>query len=314
MVSQKPRQKFFRLVGITAVAFGLSIVTELKLALADRIGYLGPIGTYSEQATKVYQSEAPGFEQAVPYNTITAVTTAIKSGEIVRGLIPVENSDSGFVVETYGLIFEKLDPGWRVIDEVTIPINYSLLVKPGTKVSDIKKIISQRNALRGVATYLRKNFPRIRPTEVSSTAAAASYVSEGDGTTAAVASQDAAKIYGLQTLATNIQDNDNKTNFWVIVPSNLANEDLDSNHLIIALEAPFGSQIFSSTIAKLSYAGFNVVNVHSTPLGKGIYSYRYLIRFKSNSKVPNVLKRVSILLEAVQQSGGRALLVGAYRR
>jgi prephenate dehydratase len=122
------------------------------------------------------------------------------------------------------------------------------------------------------------------------------------------------QLEGLQSLANNIQDNDNKTNFWVIVRSNLAYEDLDSNHLIIALEAPSDSQIFSSTIAKLSNAGFNVVNVNSMPLGKGIYSYRYLIRFELNSKVSNVFKRVSRLLEAVQQSGGRAVLIGAYKR
>ncbi|MEO1558710.1 MAG: prephenate dehydratase domain-containing protein [Cyanobacteria bacterium J06632_19] len=94
---------------------GLCFITE-KSVLADELGYLGPIGTYSEQATKVYQSQTPGFEKMVPYKTITAVTTAIKSGEVKRGLIPIENSDSGFVAETYGLIFEKLDPEWRIID------------------------------------------------------------------------------------------------------------------------------------------------------------------------------------------------------
>jgi|GEM_PF-4660010 len=113
MILRKPRQKLFTLVGITSVAFGLSFVTEFKLALADRIGYLGPQGTYSEQATKVYQSKAPGFEQAVPYNSITAVTTAIESGEVTRGLIPVENSDSGFVAETYRLILRNKSLGWR---------------------------------------------------------------------------------------------------------------------------------------------------------------------------------------------------------
>ena len=81
MLSRKPPQKFLTLVGITSVAFGLSIVTEFKLALADRIGYLGPQGTYSEQATKVYQSKDPSFDQAIPYNTITAVTNAIKTGD-----------------------------------------------------------------------------------------------------------------------------------------------------------------------------------------------------------------------------------------
>ncbi|MEO1376705.1 MAG: prephenate dehydratase domain-containing protein [Cyanobacteria bacterium J06635_10] len=313
MLSHKPRPSLINFLSITVVVLGLSFVTE-KLAIASELGYLGPIGTYSEQATRVYQSTVPGFEQAVPYKTITAVTTAIENGKITRGVIPIENSDSGFVDETYRLIFEKLDPGWRAIDEVTIPINSSLLVKPGTQASNIKKIISHPNALRGVATYLRQNFPDTPLIEISSTAAAAKEVSRGDGTTAAVASPNAAKVYGLQSFATNIQDNDYKTNFWVIVRSNLASFNPDSNHLIISLEAPSGSQIFSDTIAKLQDIGFNLVNVNSIPLGESIYSYRYLIRLESKSKIPNALEGVSKLLKAVESSDGKVLLLGAYKR
>ena len=310
MLLQKSRTVSIRFIAIASVMFGLSFITG-KSVLADELGFLGPIGTYSEQATKTYQSKTPGFEKIVPYKTITGVTTAIKSGEVKRGLIPIENSDSGFVAETYGLIFEKLDPDWRIIDEVTIPITSSLLVKPGTKTNNIKKIISHPNALRGVATYLQQNFPRIPLIEVNSTAAAAKQVSSGDGTTAAVASPNAAKVYGLQTIASDIQDNDYNTNFWVIVRSNLASFDPNSNHLIISLKAPSGSQIFSDTITKLQDAGFHVVNVNSIPLGESIYSYRYLIRFESKSKT---LKQVTTLLQAMQNSDGKVLLIGAYQR
>ncbi|MUG96718.1 prephenate dehydratase [Scytonema sp. UIC 10036] len=302
------------LAGVTAVVLGLSTVTQLKLAVAEKFGYLGPKGTYSEQATKVYQSTMPGFEQAVPYSTIAAITTAIKSGEVPRGLIPVENSDSGFVAETYRLIFQELDPGWRVIDEVTIPITSSLLVKPGTQAGDIKKIISHPNALRGVATYLQQHFPNIPLVEANSTAAAAKEVSNGDGTAAAVAAPGAAKVYGLETLANNIQDNDYKTNFWIIVKTTQATFTTNPNHLIIALLAPSGSRIFSRIVAELRDTGFHVVNVNSTPLDGNIHSYCYLIRVKSDSNIPNALKQVNAVLKAAQREGGQALLIGAYRR
>ncbi|AFY57006.1 prephenate dehydratase [Rivularia sp. PCC 7116] len=313
MLSRKPRPSFIRFVGIATIGFGLCFITE-KSVLADELGYLGPTGTYSEQATKVYQSQTPGFEKVVPYKTITAVTTAIKSSEVKRGLIPIENSDSGFVAETYRLIFEKIDPEWRIIDEVTIPITSSLLVKTGTKASNIKQIISHPNALRGVATYLKQNFPEVPLIEVNSTAAAAKLVSNGDGTTAAVASPNAAKVYGLQTIATNIQDNNYETNFWIIARSNLASFDPNSNHLIISIKAPSGSRIFSETIAKLQKAGFYVVNVNSIPLGESIHSYRYLIRFESKSQNFNNLKQVKTLLKAMQNSDGEVILLGAYQR
>jgi prephenate dehydratase len=154
----RPLLNKLRLRRVTFATLGLSIVTQINSVTAETFGYLGPQGTYSQQATEVYQSRVPGFDIAIPYNTITAVTTAVKSGEVPRGLIPAENSDSGFVSETYRLIFEKLDPGWRVIDEVTIPITSSLLVKSGTQALHIKQIISHPNALRGVATSRRAKF------------------------------------------------------------------------------------------------------------------------------------------------------------
>lgn len=313
MLSRKLRTRLISFVGIAIIAFGLCFITE-KSVLADELAYLGPIGTYSEQATKVYQSQTPGFEKIVPYKTITAVTTAIKSGKVKRGLIPIENSNSGFVAETYGLIFEKLDPEWRIIDEVTIPISSSLLVKPGTKASNIKQIISHPNALRGVATYLKQNFPEVPLIKANSTAAAAKQVSSGDGTTAAVASPNAAKVYGLQQMATNIQDNNYETNFWVIVRSDSASLHPNSNHLIISLKAPFGSRVFSETIAKLQKTGFYVVNVNSIPLGESIHSYRYLIRFESKSQNSNNLKQVKTLLKAMLNSDVQILLLGAYQR
>lgn len=73
MFSLQPFRSLLSLAGVTTVAFGLSAVIQLKLALAEKFGYLGPQGTYSEQATRVYQSTMPGFEQAVPYNTIAAI-------------------------------------------------------------------------------------------------------------------------------------------------------------------------------------------------------------------------------------------------
>ncbi len=149
--------------------------------------------------------------------------------------------------------------------------------------------------------------------EASSTAAAAKEISDGDGTTAAIAAPGAAWVYGLVTLADNIQDNDYQTNFWVVVSTSKASFDVNPNHLIIALDVPSGSQAFSSTVQRMQDAGFYVVNVNSTPFGN-LYSYRYLIRLKSNSKLQSALQRVNTVLKAVQRSGASALLIGAYRR
>jgi prephenate dehydratase len=103
----------------------------------------------------------------------------------------------GFVGETHKLVLAPQDPGWHVIAEVTLSISNNLLVKPGTRPSDLRKIISHPEALRESANWLKANFPQLPQEGVNSTAAAAEAVAKGDGTIAAIASAAAASVYQL---------------------------------------------------------------------------------------------------------------------
>lgn len=80
--------------------------------------------------------------------------------------------------ETHRLLLGPQDPGWRAIADVTIPISNNLLVKPGIKASDLKKIVSHPEALKECAKWLSANFPQVPLEEVSSTAAAARHTTD----------------------------------------------------------------------------------------------------------------------------------------
>lgn len=279
-------------------------------ARADELAFLGPRGTYSEQATDLYRSRVKGFDTTVPLPTITAVAEAIRKGEAPRGIIPAV-ATTGFPVESTKALLGALDPGFRIVGEVNIPIDIDLMVKPGTKPADIKAILSHPNALGEAADWLRQHYPDAKLEPVRSTAAAAEQVSRGDGTIAAVAGPSAAKLYGLDVLAERVQDNkDNRTSFWAIVKPGVPFVPA-ANRIAVNIEAPAGSLAFSSVVAGLRGAGFSVVNVNSVPLHGPLFGYRYMIYLAAEK--PVLVTRLNRLLAREAKAGhGETLLLGAW--
>jgi prephenate dehydratase len=198
----------------------LALLAALHLTRAaaseGKMAFLGPKGSYSDEAATEYASRAH-LTGTTPLTTITEIARFVPDGRVQFGLLPFENSIGGFVGETHRLLLAPQDPGWRVIADVTISISNNLLVKPGTRASDLRKIVSHPEALKECASWLKANFPQLPREDVSSTAAAAEAVSQSDGTIAAIASAAAARVYHLQVLFPNIQDEQhNATNFLVI--------------------------------------------------------------------------------------------------
>jgi prephenate dehydratase len=266
-------RKIWRVLRLSAaiLAASPSFVAPQELA------FLGPRGTYSEEAANTYRERATDVRSTVPMSSITEVVGAVTSGKAERGIIPAESTRAGVPIETAGLILRNLDPGFRIIDEMTISIELQLLGKPGTALSGIREILSHPNALKEAGEYLRAHFRDVPLRETPSTAAAAETVSKGDGTTAAIAGRAAAQLFALETLASAIQDDkDNATSFWVIAPASQPVVEKTPNRIVIALEAPPGSALLSSTLADLYKERFSVVSLSSAPLPGEIHGYRYV--------------------------------------
>ena len=255
-----------------------ALACSAPFAKAADLAFLGPRGTYSEQATDLYRSHVPGFEQTVPLETITGVTNAVREGRAPRGIIPAVATTSGFPAETTRVLLGSLDPGIRIIGEVHIPIENDLLVKPGTKLADITTVISHPNALGEARAWLSEHLPHASLQEARSTAAAAADVAKGDGSTAAVAGPAAAKLYGLEVLASAIQDNkQNATSFWAIVKAGSGEVESHPDRIAVNLDVPADSAAFSILVDDLLKLGFSVIDVNSVPLPGELFSYRYMI-------------------------------------
>jgi prephenate dehydratase len=153
--------------------------------------------------------------QPVGRRTFRGVFEAVQSGRAAWGLIPVENSQAGSILETYDLVLEF---PLRVVGECFWRVDHCLLARPGAGLIDIRRVHSHPQALLQCQAYLRRH--RWQPVVADDTAGAAAWVSRrGRRSDAAIASRHAAERYGLAVLAERIQTvPNNLTRFFVLKP------------------------------------------------------------------------------------------------
>jgi prephenate dehydratase len=175
------------------------------------IAYQGQPGAFGHEAClKFMPAHVP-----LPKPSFLAVTEAVSHGDSDFGILPMENSCAGPVIEVQVLLSEVDLP---ILSTHSLPVRMHLLAPPGTRLEDIRRVVSHRVALAQCADTLR--VMGLASEEASNTAVAAKMVSEGsDGETAVLASEAAAAIYGLNILRRDVHDqSDNATTFCVLGP------------------------------------------------------------------------------------------------
>ena len=182
-----------------------------------QIGYLGPSGTFTEQALLSQPDLAA--EERVAFRTVPDVLDAVQAGEVQFGVVPIENSIEGMVNFTQdALVF---DYDLLIQREIVLDIQHSLLVGPGASLSDIRVVVSIPVATAQCHAWLRGNLRGAEVQPASSTAESARLVGErvaaGDRTCAAIGPASTATPNGLTVLAANIADHEsNQTRFVVV--------------------------------------------------------------------------------------------------
>lgn len=176
-----------------------------------RIAFQGELGAYSHQAC---QETRPGFD-VVPCRTFEDVIETVRSGDADLAMLPIENSTYGRVADIHRLMPES---GLHIVDEAFVRVHINLLGVPGAAISDVKEAFSHLVLLPQCGTFLREH--GIRGRVSSDNARAAREIAEaGDPAQAALASELAGEVYGLEVLARHIEDADhNTTRFLVMSP------------------------------------------------------------------------------------------------
>ena len=238
-----------------------------------RAGYQGEPGAYSEEALLALFPVA----QPVGYRTFRMTVEALLEGEVEAVVLPVENTLGGIVQEVNDLLWER--DGLRIVAEHVLPIRHCLIGRSG---APVRRALSHPQALLQVARHLAEN--GIEPEPFYDTAGAARHVAETEEPgVAAVASAQAAARYGLEVLASGIQDDDsNQTRFLVAErgeprrPGQARSGDKASLAFVTA-HAP-GSLL--AALACFSERQVNLTRLESRPIPHLPFEYRFFLDFE----------------------------------
>ena len=251
--------------------------------MSGTIGYLGPQGTFSEEALIAWiGADQASRERAYP--SIPACFDAVAHGEVREALVPIENAIEGGVSQT---LDQLIAHGGRIVirGEVIHPIHHHLIGAPGSSLDGVTRVVSHPQATAQCGRWLRGRLPDARVEPALSTADAVRTAVEDDAGTAAVGNRRAAQIYGGEILAEDIMDAaDNRTRFAIIGTDEVdgagqAGEWTTSIICGIAHDRP-GALL--SILQEFALRAVNLTRLESRPARTGLGRYVFFIDAEGN--------------------------------
>ena len=259
--------------------------------MTDRIGYLGPAGTYTEQAALLYAPEA----ELRPYPTISAVGDAVAAGKLDSGVVPIENSLEGSVTFTLDLLIAQ--SGLSIRNEIVIPIDHYLVAPPGVSADSVAVIYSHPQALAQCRAYLGVHFPAVVREASLSTVAAVVDMLGSRTPAAAICPRRATEIYDVQILARSIQDNPaNQTRFVVLAHDDHPPTGLDRTSICFAFAVDRPGSLYRA-IGEFAGRNINLVKIESRPTKQELGRYIFLIDCDGHREEPEVAAALQGLSE-----------------
>ena len=268
--------------------------------------YLGPAGTFTEAALRQIANES---DVLVPYSNVTAALDAVRSGKAEKVLVPIENSVEGVVSRTLDEL--ALGTPLVVTAETTIPVSFSLMVSPENIGKPITKIATHPHAEAQCRSYVAKNYPQAEVIEMSSTAAAAKGLKDGNYD-AAIASQIAATTYGLKVLASDIGDNSGAVTRFVVAqkPGVTPQPTGNDRTSLVAFIGTDHSGALLEILTEFAKNDVNLTFIQSRPTGRELGDYHFIIDAEGHIADP----KVSAAIDGVRKICEDIRFLGSYPR
>ena len=217
---------------------------------------------------------------------------AVAEGEADYGVLPIENSSAGAVIDNYDLLIKYQN---YIVAETFLTVNHALLGLPGASTENIKTVFSHPQALMQCSEYLNSNRQWKQISLENTAVAAKKVVEEGDLSQAAVASEIAGRIYGLKVLKSSINHNKNNTTRFIILSRNPVYRE-DAQKVSISFELPHKSGTLYNMLSNFIYNGVNMRMIESRPIPGRNWEYRFFVDIEGNLSdcaVQNALKGIS---------------------
>jgi prephenate dehydratase len=261
-----------------------------------KIAYLGPPGTFTEEALLKYINQSEDFE-TIALPTITEVIKSVDRGDVEEGLVPIENSIEGSVNVTQDVLTFESES--KIVREITISIRHSLIAKESVKLKDIKKVLSHPHATAQCRGFLSAKMPNVQIIAANSTAEAVKNLLELDNDVAAIGTSVAADIYGLNVLYDDIEDmKENKTRFVFIgnyVPKKSGN---DKTSIVCFLKKDQPGSLYN-ILKEFAQKQINLTKIESRPAKKDLGEYVFMIDMQGHIHDDNIFSALETLRRKV---------------
>jgi len=274
------------------------------LNMAKRIAYLGPRGTFTEEAALLYQPNG----HLIPFPSVTAVAAAVDTGIAEEGVTAIENSLEGSVTDTLDLLIHESK--LLIRQEMVLPIEHHLLVKTDTPAQEIKTIFSHPQALAQCRHFLERCFPQSSMVAALSTTSAVEQMLAHPTPAAAIGTQRAAILYEARILAKNIQDRSpNVTRFVVLAPQDHPPTGQDKTSLCFSFAQDLPG-LLCSVLQEFAERNINLTKVESRPSKESLGQYIFLIDFEGHRQDPFMVE----MLAKIRAKVSLLKIFGSYPR
>ncbi len=267
-----------------------------------RVAYQGVDGSNSHEVACAYFSKE---DDLLKYSSFKEVFESVENGEADYGILPIENSYTGSINEIYDYLGKS---DIKIVGEYIIDIRHNLMAKKGTKIEDIRKVYSHPQGFLQSKKFLSKN-KQMEQVSYHNTAISAKYVRDAlENDIAAIASNSAAKIYGLEILESNINDQDeNKTKF-IIVSKDYRDSD-ENNKITLMFNISHKAGVLHKVLSHLSHNELNISKLESRPIEGKEWEYSFYMDIVGNTKS----KKIEYVLKLIENEVIGFKLLGCYK-
>lgn len=277
--------------------------TKHETSEKQSVAYLGPPGTFTEQAAiKCYPTAT-----LLPYPSIAESALSVIRNEADVAVCPIENSLQGAVTDTLDALLHQ--EGLHIRGELALQIEHTLMASSNTTIDQIQRIYSHPQALGQCRKYL-STFMNIELAAALSTAGAVQDALSSNVPAAAIAPLRAAKLYGATVLEEGIQDdNNNYTRFVILSKTDSPPTGNDLTSIAISFSEDRAGQLFA-VVKEFAARNINLTKIESRPTRLGLGKYYFLMDFEGHRDEEEVTK----LLEIISMEVSLLKIFGSYPR
>ncbi|KPJ64996.1 hypothetical protein AMJ44_11525 [candidate division WOR-1 bacterium DG_54_3] len=284
-----------------------------------KVGYLGPEGTFCEEASKIYLKRIPGKIELIPYTTIHDLLYAADRKRINEAIVPIENSIEG----TVGIVTDMLvkDVNLVIRQEIVIPVFHYLIAQKGIRLSEVTDVISHPQALDQCKDFLKRKLPKVKLHLAYSTSDAVRQVATSLGETliahgkvkgsvfAAIGTKSAARLYDLKILAEKINARENQTRFVVLAKSDHAPTGKDKTSIVFSIlkDRPGG---LHDVLEVFAVRHINLTKIESRPSKKALGDYFFFADMEGHREK----KILAEALKEIRKDASFLKILGSYPR